>query len=260
VKDRFSPQFEDCYKKLARAISDEFKRRGWPDIIFYDGGELACEGPRGVRTETHLMKLLHEAGVKNTSSISGPSTPLSLQNSVPFMYLTIMNDVNPENIAKVRAAGSRFGAYGPGETRFERGFWFWRSDAMVCSEEGGVVVYGNPYDPFDGSKKYDWGDVYPSPDGPVPSVKTIGKREGIDDSKYLFHLEALIAGANQRGSDTAKAAAEKARKLLDNIAGGIQVDIQYYRTQAEQPPGEVLDALRLKVAEQIIALEEATKK
>jgi hypothetical protein len=88
VKGTFSPQFEDCYKKLARAISDEFKRRHWPDIIFYDGGELACEGPRGVRTETHLMKLLHEAGVKNTSSISGPATPLSLKNSVPYMYLT----------------------------------------------------------------------------------------------------------------------------------------------------------------------------
>ncbi len=260
VKDRFSAQFEDCYKKLARAISDEFKRRGWPEIIFYDGGELACEGPRGVRTETHLMKLLHEAGVKNTTSVSGPSTPLSLQNSVPFMYLTIMNDVNPENIAKVRAAGSRFGAYGPGETRFERGFWFWRSGAMVCSEEGGVIVYGNPYDPFDGSKKYDWGDVYPSPDGPVPSVKTIGKRKGIDDSKYLFHLEALIAEANQRGTEPAKAAAAKARQLLDNIAAGIQVDIQYYRTQAEQPPGEVLDALRLKIAERIIALEELLKK
>ncbi len=54
VKDRFSPKFEDCYKKLARAISDEFKRRNWPDIVLYEGGELACEGPRGVRTETHL--------------------------------------------------------------------------------------------------------------------------------------------------------------------------------------------------------------
>jgi hypothetical protein len=171
-----------------------------------------------------------------------------------------MGDVNPENIKKVRDAGSRFGIYGPGETRFERGFWFWRTGAMVCSEEGGVCVYGNPYDPLDGSKKHDWGDVYPTPDGPAPSVKTFGKREGIDDSKYLFHLEALIAEANKSGSDQAKAAAAKARKLLDEIASGINIDIQYYRTTAEQPPGPILDALRLKVAEQIMALEEAMKK
>jgi hypothetical protein len=171
-----------------------------------------------------------------------------------------MGDVNPENIKKVRDAGSRFGIYGPGETRFERGFWFWRTGAMVCSEEGGVCVYGNPYDPLDGSKKHDWGDVYPTPDGPAPSVKTFGKREGIDDSKYLFHLEALIAEANKSGSDQAKAAAAKARKLLDEIASGINIDIQYYRTTAEQPPGPILDALRLKVAQQIIAVEEAMRK
>jgi hypothetical protein len=175
------------------------------------------------------------------------------------MYLTIMNEVSPENVEKVRAAGSKFGIYGPGETRFERGFWFWRTGAIVCSEEGGVCLYGNPYDPFDGSKKHDWGDMYPTPGGPVPSLHTISKREGIDDSRYLFHLEQLIAEANQRGSERARQAAAKARKLLDLVAAGINVDIQYYRSQAEEPGGEVLEGLRLKVAEQIVAIEEALK-
>lgn len=255
VKDHFSPEFEDCYKKLARAISDEFQRRRWPDLIFYDGGELATEGPRGVRTETHLMRLLHEAGVKNTTSVSGPWTPLSLRNSAPYMYLTLLSDIDVENVRKVRAAGSRLGIYGPGETRFARGFWFWRTGALVCSEEGGVVVYGNPYDPLDGSRYQDWGDVYPTPEGPEPSLHTLGKRDGITDARYLFQLEHLIAQAKQRGSPPAAEAAAKAQAMLDEIHDGIQLDIGYYRTMAEEPPDEVLDDLRLRVGEQIAALE-----
>jgi hypothetical protein len=255
VKDRFSPEFDDCYKKLARAISDEFRRRGWPDIVFYEGGELACEGPRGVHTETHFMRLLHEAGVKNTTSVSGPATPLSLRDSVPFMYLTILNDFNEENVRKVRATRSRLGIYGPGETRFERGFWFWRTGAMICSEEGGVALYGNPYDPLDGAKEADWGDVYPMPDGPTPSLHTLGKRDGITDARYLFQLEQLVTEAKRIGSPAAKQAAARARELLDAIADGIQLDIHYYETMAAEPPDEVLDDLRSRVAEQIAKLE-----
>src|SRR5208283_1039612 len=78
VKDHFSAEFENCYKRLARAISIGFKRRGWPEIIFYESGGAANEGPRGVRTESYLMRLLHDAGVKNTASVSGEATPLSL--------------------------------------------------------------------------------------------------------------------------------------------------------------------------------------
>ena len=259
VKDRFSPEFDDCYKKLARALTDEFARRGWPELIFYEGGELACEGPRGVRTETHLMKLLHEAGVKNTSSISGSAIALSLKNSVPYMYLTIIQKATPEILQTVKAAGSKFGLYGPGETRFQRGFWFWRSGGIVCSEEGGVIAPSNPYDDMDGERN-DWGDILPSPNGPVPSVKTIGKREGIDDSKYLHHLGLLIAEANRSNSPEAKELAGKAQTVLDRLMKGIALDHDYYDTVAEEPPGEVLDLLRYKVAEQIIALEAALKK
>ena len=191
VKDLFSAEFDNCYKRLARAISIGFKRQGWPEIVFYESGAAGCEGPRGVRTESHLMRLLHEAGVKNTTSVSGIATPLSLHYSVPWMYLTILNEVSEENIRRVREAGSIPGIWGPGETRFERGFWFWRTGATLCSREGGVGVHVNPYDPFDGPSGYDWGDVFPAPNGPAISRRTAEKRAGIDDSRYLFQLEEL---------------------------------------------------------------------
>jgi hypothetical protein len=255
VKDRFSAEFDDCYKQLAWAISNGFKSRGWPDIIFYETGEAACEGPRGVRTETHLMRLLHEAGVKNTTSVSGEATPLSLRYSAPQMYLTIMNEVNEENIRRVRQAGSRFGIYGPGKTRFERGFWFWRTGAMLCSEEGGVALYGNPYDPFDGSRGYDWGDVYPTPNGPAISLRTAKKRAGIDDSRYLFHLLELTGEANQLGSLEVLEAAARARRVLFEIMQCLEVDIGYYETAGEEPPGQVLDRLRERVAGEIAKMQ-----
>ena len=40
---------------------------------------------------------------------------------------------------------------------------------------------------------------------------------------------------------------------------GINLDIKYYRTVADPPPGPVLDLLRYKVATQIMAVEEAMK-
>jgi len=258
VKDRFSKKFDDCYKKYARALTDEFKRRGWPEIIFYEGGELACEGPRGVRTETHLMRLLHEAGVKNTSSISGSAIALSLKNSVPHMYLTIIHSINPQIVKRIRDVGSKLGIYGPAETRFQRGFWFWRTGAIVASEEGGIVTYANPYDDFDGTRNH-WGDVYPTPYGPAPSRHAIGKREGIDDSKYIFHLVKLIQEAKQKGPDAARQAAARAEQVLAGLKRGINLDIKYYHTVADPPPGPVLDLLRYKVAKQIMAIEEAMK-
>jgi hypothetical protein len=255
VKDHFSAEFDNCYKRLARAISDGFKRRGWPEIIFYDSGEAACEGPRGVRTESHLMRLLHEAGVKNTASVSGTASSLSLRYSAPQMYLTMLSEVNQENIGRVRQTGSRFGIYGPGETRFERGFWFWRTGAMLCSEEGGVALYGNPYDPFDGSRAYDWGDVYPTPDGPAISLHTAEKRAGIDDSRYLFQLEGLAIEANRRATKKSLNAAARARKVLFEILKYIDVNISHYETMEDEPPGVVLDRLREVVAREIEEME-----
>jgi hypothetical protein len=255
VKDHFSTEFDNCYKRLARAISDGFKRRGWPEIIFYESGEAACEGPRGVRTESHLMRLLHEAGVKNTASVSGEATPLSLRYSVPQMYLTILSEVNAENLRRVREAGSLPGIYGPGETRFERGFWFWRTGALLCSEEGGVALYGNPYDPFDGSSGYDWGDVYPAPNGPAISLHTAEKRAGIDDSRYLFQLEELMTDAEKRDSAQAQAAVAHARGVVTELVRGIEVDFSHYQTVEDEPVGEILDRVREIVAEEITEMQ-----
>jgi hypothetical protein len=255
VKDHFSAEFDNCYKRLARAISIGFKRQGWPEIIFYEAGDEACEGPRGVRMESHLMRLLHDAGVKNTTSVSGGATPLSLHYSVPWMYLTMLNEVSEQNIRRVRQAGSLFGIFGPGKTRFERGFWFWRTGAMLCSEEGGVALYGNPYDPFDGSRGYDWGDVFPAPNGPAISLRTAEKRAGIDDSRYLFQLEEMTIEAEKRGSTEAQAAVAHARMVVAELERGIEVDISHYETMENEPPGAILDRLREKVAEEIAELQ-----
>jgi hypothetical protein len=200
------------------------------------------------------MRLLHEAGVKNTASVSGEATPLSLRYSVPQMYLTILSEVNTENLRRVREAGSLPGIYGPGETRFERGFWFWRTGALLCSEEGGVALYGNPYDPFDGSRA-DWGDVYPTPDGPAISLHTAEKRAGIDDSRYLFQLEGLAIEANRRATRKSLDAAAHARKVLFEILHHLEVDIHHYETVEDEPPGVVLDRLREVVAREIEVME-----
>jgi hypothetical protein len=126
---------------------------------------------------------------------------------------------------------------------------------MLCSEEGGVVVYGNPYDPFDGSSGYDWGDVFPAPNGPAISRRTAEKRAGIDDSRYLFQLEEMTIEAEKRGSTEAQAAMAHARRVVAELERGIEVDISHYETIEDEPPGAILDRLREKVAEEIAELQ-----
>ena len=76
-----------------------------------------------------------------------------------------------------------------------------------------------------------------------------------------MELERSLTSVRSRTQDMHKALAgkAKARNVLGSIAGGPPIFLEG-RTMAEQPPGEILDALRLKVPQQFMAVEEAMRK
>ncbi|MDD3927993.1 MAG: DUF4091 domain-containing protein [bacterium] len=104
--------------------------------------------------------------------------------------------------------------------RYLCGFLFYKTGAkgQVSFIYTRMGVTGDPYDDFDGEgypEPKDGMIVYPSADGPVPTLQWEGIREGIDDYKYVYTLETLISDAKR--NDKSKILAEKLEKRLSGI-------------------------------------------
>ena len=256
VKKSFSKEFDDVYKRLVRAIADLYEERGWPEFYVYDCGEGGCEGYWGIWTETHVLKLAKEAGVKGTASVVGLA---ALESELPYLYAAQISSHNatPAVMDRIRKAGVRLWLYGFGYNRFQRGFLFWRTGAEGCAIECYAHVYGDPYNEFDGGYAYE-GRVWPSPQGPVPTPNWEDIREGIDDCKYVSHLDLLIQEAVKSRSKDVIAAAREAQATLEGVIEGVNRDISHYQHHG-YPEAGALDIWRWKVAYQIMNLQEAMK-
>ena len=256
VKKSFSKKFDDVHRKLAKAIDDLYRKKGWPEIIFYESGEGGGEGYWGIWTEVHLLKNLKDAGVKGTTSVVGLA---ALDAELPYLYAAQIYslDAGPEVRDRIRKAGARLWLYGFGYNRFQRGFLFWKTGAEGCAIEGYAHVYGDPYNEFDGGYAYE-GEVWPSPDGPVPTLAWEHKREGIDDCKYVSHLDLLIKEAAKSPKKAVRDAAAEARSTLEGIMAEINPDINHYRRHGN-PDAVVMDVWRWKVASRIAALQDVMR-
>lgn len=254
VKKSFSKEFDEIYKKLARAIDGAFKKRGWPKIYFYEAGEGGTEGYWGIWTETHLLKLMQEAGVIGTTSVVGLA---ALEAELPHLAVVqISDDDAPPSIReRIKKTGKPLWLYGFGGNRYERGFVFWKSGAEGCAFEGYSGLYGDPYNEFDGMYACE-GRVLPSPDGPVPLLSWERVREGIDDCKYVSHLDLVIKQAMKSSSTSARDAAKEAQNVLDELMAEINPDFEHYKRHG-CPDAGVLDVWRWKVANEIRKLQKS---
>ena len=224
---------------------------------FYDAGEGGTEGYWGIWTETHLLKLQKEAGVKGSTSVVGLD---ALEAELPYLYAAQISSRNasPEVRARIRKAGSRLWLYGFGGSRFQRGLLFWKTGAEGCAIEGYAHVYGEAYNEFDGAYAYE-GEVWPSPDGPVPTIHWELLREGIDDCKYLSHLDLLIKQAAESPDKSVRQDAADGQETLDEIMAEINPDIQHYDRHGV-PDESVMAVSRWKATRHIKRLEKAMKK
>ena len=270
VKKSFSKQFEMVHKRLSKAIDDLFKQRGWPEIYFYEGGEGGSEGYWGIWTETQLLRMLKEAGVKATTSVVGAA---ALESELPYLHAAqfYVRGATSDLMEKIRKAGVRlwlYGIYGSGHgsclgkgpdvepvDRFLRGFWFWQTGAEGCAIEGYIHTYGDPFDELDGFSRHE-GRVFPTPDGPAPTPSWERIREGVDDAKYIGHLDLLIRDALKSDNPDARRAAAEARTVLDGILAGIPPDVPACQKDGV-PSISQLDVWRWLIADQIMKLNAA---
>lgn len=262
VKESFSKQFDEVYKRMAKAVNEKAREKGYPEFLFYPDGEAGSEGQAGINTAKHLLKLLKEAGVKTHTGINS----FSSYQLLPWLDTAAVNDgmhIDETLLKRFKDAGAELWLYNIGNDRFVRGFYFWKTGARAIVKEGYLLRKTVPYNELyreDNEARMTWWDVRPSPDGPVPTLNWEWAREGIDDAKYINTLITLITeGKKSSGSEVAKEA-KKAEEMLNEIMEHIKFELSHYTKAVGYWDSDVYDKLRWKIAQRIMILQSLLSK
>jgi len=149
----------------------------------------------------------------------------------------------------------------PDVMRFKGGFFFWKTGAT--GQFYWAYQYPGGTDPTSDLDGIDWCAAYPGEERPIPTIEWEGLREGIDDFRFVHTLELEIADARAGDSAAAKALADEAEALLDEMRADVIVDLAVYEERGLnfhvdsiwEP--ETYDSYRRQIAEKIAALQAA---
>jgi len=230
-----SEEFGRAYKAVIRAVIDEGKRRGWPEIIFQPADEVFAHQQR-FKTAFRELKLLKEIPGVRTEMDGTNVRPQLSDQTYPFTDALVHcygpllygKRVYPRNewlriVQKCHADDKRIWFYNVDTTgyhvetmRFAAGLY------MLWSKADGLLSWAyswgdaKPYDDYSGTH----GDTiffYPPRHkrrgGPALGLE--GLREGIDDFRYARTLMNRIEAAERSGDAKRRTRAREARDALE---------------------------------------------
>jgi hypothetical protein len=267
VRPDVPPSFFDEVTKMVETIEGERKRRGWPELLYYPIDEPSTE-EKSVRFMVGVLEAIKRVPGVRTYVTADPSheqfEPLWPYVDVwccqPFVF-------GYEKIQRLsREKRIEFWCYPnhiSGENdhtpvrgaRMTWGFGFWKSGFKALIPWIYQSSTGDPWNYLDGP----YMDFFnrSTPEGePIPVALWEAYREGIDDGRYLYTLEQLVAEAKSKGGKAAAAAAA-AEKELRFVWDSIQVQEKYKYDGLWS--GADFDAYRWLLAAQILKLQEAVR-
>ncbi len=200
-------------EKAAPAIRDEFKRRGWPELLKYSQDEppVSDASLAYFKAEQPIRKFF-----RTITAIS--EHPSRTYADMLDVHVVLVGVISPDLQAHLKSHGAEVWTYtyhfrGRGnvpQQRFYAGLYTWalglKGNFLWCYTEG-YAWEGDRYDAFC--------QVLPSDSGPVPSAAWEGRREGVEDYRTLRYLESLIAADPQRTE------AKEAKTWLEQIRGRV---------------------------------------
>jgi hypothetical protein len=260
--------FFDEVTQMVEAVEKERKARGWPEFLYYPIDEPSTE-EKAVRFMANVLKAVKRVPGVRTYVTADPSheqfEPLwscvdiwccqpfpfdhdkikRLSREKKIEFWCYPNHISGENDhTPVKGARMTFG------------FGFWRSGFRSLVPWIYQADIGNPWNYLDGSAMDFL--VRSTPDGePVPVTLWEAFREGIDDGRYIYTLEQLVAEVKKQGGPAAAKAAE-AEKELKYAWDAIQVQEKYKHDDLWQ--GAEFDAYRWLLASKILELQDALAK
>src|SRR6185369_13015836 len=250
---------------MVRFIDAERKKRGWPEFLFYPIDEPSTE-PAAVAFMTKVLKACKAGGVR--TYVTADPTHEQFAPMRPYIDVWSTQPFLPDRdtiLADMKARGVEYWCYPNhvnGENdhtpvtgaRMTYGFGFWRSGFLTLIPWIYSWTVGDPMNYLDGSTS-DFFNRH-EPDGrPIPVEMWEAYREGYDNYRYIYTLEALVREARQSKRAQAVAAADIAERELQLVWNAIRVQAKY-KDQNLWSAAD-FDVYRWMIAQQIMELQKA---
>lgn len=259
-------KYFDDVTLITRMIENEARRRGWPELLYYPVDEPSTQS-NSVNFMVEVLKAIKKVpGVRTyvtadpaasafapmrpyvdvwccqPFSIPGKQAEADMKKRPGLEYWSYPNHNSGENDHTLSIG-----------TRMTYGFGLWQSGFKVLIPWIYSSAGHDQWNNLDSSSA-DFG-VRTAPDGrPIPTPLWEAYREGIDDGKYLFTLETLIARAIERGFKKEAAAAQKDLELVKK-----NIFIQARYKDKDLWAADTFDAYRWLLAENIMKLNALLK-
>jgi len=268
----------DNKSRAAETIRNLTIKNDWPEFLFYMRDEPPLWG-WDQEQRKNVLEFKRVAHCRGIAALSGPSA--IAWGHLHDIWISLVGEITPEMLREAHRQGGEVWTYSDGRyrltnplsNRYYTGLYTWglglAGNHTYCYQHGDV---GAPHpvwqaDTEEASRAQILGYIIPGPKGPVPGVGYEGRREGIDDYRYLQLLEARVAAAGT-SSDVANEAARwladlKQRIVRASIRGILGAGYQYHWEMDWVDPQSDIDpaeypAIRETAARYIDRLPKAT--
>jgi len=220
------PEYYAVVTDLVRQLEAARRRHPeWPELYYYPIDEASNEAAPFLARMLQAIKEVPGTKTYVTQVFERASSRV-IEKWVD-VWCSAWFSEDREGVARARAKGQVFWCYPnfvacnrgvPNGARMTYGFAFWRSGYSCLIPWHYQAVCGNPFNDFD-STYGDWCCAYPGPDGPIPTQRWEAMREGIDDYRYIYTLQELLARAEKRQHSTrsVREAREYLKALHDRV-------------------------------------------
>ena len=257
--ERLKLAFGDAVKAIDKLVK-RTGGEGYSDWIF-EGVDEPGSHPKLQPHSLWQLSLAKAAGAKTYATMWGnfartAAPHLSIQ-CYSTGYSVRSAEFNAARTAECKQDGNRYWYYGSGcytnqegglmPNRLITGLLLFKSGAEGSASWIYQAAKKDAYNDFDANNQGESKDamiVYPSPNGPVPTLQWEGIREGIDDYAYLWTLAELIreAPAERRA---------QAQQALERIVAQVPWTDEFSRDKFDNAAAQ---RLRREVIEQILQL------
>ncbi len=236
-----------------REIADTLRRLSveneWPQIVLQTRDEPphALYGPHALSAETlaSMLEFKRLANCRTFTALSGHAA--FAWGHLHDVWVVLGGHITPQMVREAQRQGAEVWTYlhdlritNPLVNRHYAGLYTWalRLAGNAPYAYASYMFEPPPYQastdpvwlPYDGkpSLAQVMGFVLPSPDGPIPGVGHEGRREGIDDYRYLQLLEARLEAADA-GSPVVPEARQWLASLRQRVLYDVSEGIYYGR-------------------------------
>lgn len=227
---KLTPEEEERWRKtlsevgrLAKEVERIFRDNGWPELRFYAGGEFDNGGSETVDRGIQLCRALRKSGVSVQVVTNGPLAYEKIPAEADHVWANPATPITEDFVARIRAAGNRFGSHNCGDSRFMTGLHFWRTGSEGRYQE--TVLYTCflwPYCLLPWN--YQVALVLPGPDGKLrPTRNLLAYRDAMNDYLYLHSLERAAERAG-----AASPVRREAERYLAELREKVSLDPRCY--------------------------------